>query len=291
MKCFHHDDADGLCAGYWVHKRFPHMTREDFIEIDYSYEDDWLAKFDKDEPIVIVDFSFEPDYMCRILEKTSRVIWIDHHISAINKYEKESMLNDIKGLRYNGIAGCILTWAYFFKMNDGREKFDPNMCKEAPWAAKYIADYDVWRFEFGDETRHFKLGLDTIDQKHPLDPIWEDLNSIEILRKLIENGIICEKYRDNMAAYAIDNAGFEFKFDDYTAFCLNNTTGNSDYFKSLEKEYDLLCLFNFDGKKWNYSLYSNNPNVDCVSLVQKYFGPESGGHKFAAGGNSDKFIF
>lgn len=39
MKCFYHNDADGKCAGFWVHYRTrlaPHTGTMDFIEMSYE---------------------------------------------------------------------------------------------------------------------------------------------------------------------------------------------------------------------------------------------------------------
>ena len=44
-------------------------------------------------------------------------------------------------------------------------------------------------------------------------------------------------------------------------------------------------------KLFEYSLYSEKDYIDCASLVQKIFGPESGGHKGAAGGVSKELLF
>lgn len=291
MKCFHHNDADGRLAGYWVHKRFPHLTKDDFIEIDYGMEDDWMSKFDNDEPIIIVDFSFEPDYMREIMKKTKNITWIDHHISSIKKYENFD--SEIKGLRYDGIAGCMLTWAYFNKMKDGRIPFDVKMCNGAPWMTKYVSDYDVWKFEYGDETMHFSLGLKSVPNNGPLSSIWDELLEIGKVIGLISDGAIIEKYRNSIGADTCKKYGFEYELDGHRAFCLNNSFGGSEWFGDLIKKYDIVCafLYNDKNKIWEYSLYSIKPNIDCSIIVQNLFGPESGGHKGAAGGVNKQFIF
>ena len=291
MKVFHHGDADGKCAAYWVHKRYPHLTENDFIYIDYGMNIDWFSKFEKDEPIIIVDFSFEPKDMEKILTKTKNVVWIDHHISAINKYK--DFKYDIKGLRYDGIAGCMLTWAYFNKMNDGRIPFDPKMCIEAPWMTKYVHDHDVWLHEYGDETKCFKLGLDCIENIDPLNPVWERLLDIEEVRKVIKDGSIIMKFRDSLGINACQKYGFEYSFDGHKAFCLNNVFGGSEWFTDLIKKYDIVCCFHYMGrdKIWEYSLYSEKDYIDCSKVVQAVFGPKAGGHKGAAGGTSNELIF
>lgn len=292
MRVFHHTDADGKCAAYWIHKRYPHLTEKDFTMIDYGMNIDVLSIINKDEPIIIVDFSFEPEMMRKIMKITKNIIWIDHHMSAIKKYE--GFEEEIKGLRYDGIAGCMLTWAYFNKMNDGRESFDPKMCNEAPWMTKYVHDHDVWKYEYGDETAHFKLGLEAEGNIDPFNPVWDSLvEDHGKVKKLIENGSIIAKYRDAIGNRVCNMYGFEYNFENLKLFCLNNVFGGSEWFGEIIKKYDAVCVFHYMGKEkiFEYSVYSEKENVNCVDIVQKLFGPESGGHKGAAGGTSKKLIF
>lgn len=286
MKCLHHTDADGKCAAYWVHKRFPVMTADDFIMIDYDLTVDWYSKIEKDEHVYIVDFSLELDDMRKLLNKTKNIVWIDHHKTAIDKYKDFEV--DIKGLRYNGIAGCMLTWVYFNKMDDGRIPFDPKMCNEAPWMTKYVHDHDVWKHEYGDETRCFSIGLYGSGDISPLNPIWDRLLNIEEVRKIIEEGSIMIKYRDSIGYNACINNGFEYDIKGHKAFCLNNVFGGSEWFGDIVDKYDMVCsfYFNADTGIWSYSLYSTK--IDTSEISKSYGG---GGHKLASGFQIKEFIF
>ena len=293
MKTLFHTDADGWCSAYWVRKRFNNTNPEDFIMIDYGMDIDWFSKIQKDEKVIIVDFSLEPDMMKKLLNKTKDIIWIDHHISAIEKYKDFS--EDIVGLRYNGIAASVLTYCYFFEMKDGKILFDPEtMPQKAPWFTKYIGDHDVWKYEFGEETVHFKLGLDSFGVMLPTDSIWEKLYDIDKIKEIINNGIVIKKYRDAMGNKASKLYGFEWEFDGYKAFCLNNCFGGSEWFGDLIKKYDLVCAFLYIGENdsWEYSLYTDKDYVDVSKIAQNYPDKLSGGgHKKAAGICSKNFIF
>ena len=293
MKCLHHNDADGLCAAYWVHRRYSTMKKEDFYTVNYGISNEmWFNNVEKDETIIIVDFSLEIDVMKELLNKTKNIIWIDHHQSAIAKYKDFDI--DIKGLRYDGIAGCMLTWCYFNKMNDGRITFNPSMCFEAPWMTKYVHDHDVWKFEFGDETEHFKLGLDAVEDKSPLSPIWDELLEIDNVRKTISNGEIIEKYRDCIGAVRSKEFGFEVEILGYKGFALNNCFGGSEWFGDIINNYDFVCAFVYMGqtKQWEYSFYSAKDGVDCSKLAKSVKNNVSaGGHLKASGAVSKEFIF
>lgn len=292
MKCFHHVDADGLLAGFWVHQRFPIMREEDFIPINYGMNIDWFNKFEKDEHVIIVDFSFEPEDMKCILDKTKNVIWIDHHKSAIEKYKDFG--SDIPGLRYDGIAGCMLTYCYFFTMNDGRKPFDESMCISAPWMTKYVADYDIWKYEYGDETRYFKLGLDANGIPSPTSTTWDYMMNIDVVRKMIEEGRVCQKYRDSIAKIACDSDGFEYTISGHKMFCLctADSITNSEWFGDKIKEYDAVCSFGYNGhsKVWTYSFYSEK--IDVSEIASNYPNKISGGgHRGASGLQTKEFIF
>ena len=63
----------------------------------------------------------------------------------------------------------------------------------------------------------------------------------------------------------------------------------SDWFKSVDDgSYDILMPFSFNGRNgtWTYSMYSKT--VDVSEIAKKYGG---GGHKGAAGFNTNRLIF
>ena len=64
----------------------------------------------KDEQVYIVDYSIIPDEMRELLNITKDVTWIDHHKTAIEKYKEFE--HEIRGVRYDGVSGCMLTYCY-----------------------------------------------------------------------------------------------------------------------------------------------------------------------------------
>ena len=86
MKCFYHNDADGKCAGFWVHHRAYLEPDIEFIEI--SYEKPFpMNTILPNEQIYIVDYSIMPNEMRELLKITKDVTWIDHHKTAIERYK------------------------------------------------------------------------------------------------------------------------------------------------------------------------------------------------------------
>lgn len=109
MKCFYHNDLDGKCSAFWVQQK-ENMNSEDLIECDYGARKADLSCVKKDEKVWIVDYSIDPNDMEKLSKITKKVVWIDHHITAIDKYNNFSF--KIPGLRVNGVAACELTWHY-----------------------------------------------------------------------------------------------------------------------------------------------------------------------------------
>lgn len=106
MIIFHHNDADGRCAAaivkmYWQKNKKKTMSLVNFqdsekttpllIEMDYSKNVPFHL-IAVNEEVFLVDFSFQPEDMQKVLDITPDVTWIDHHATA-------------KGYPYQGLPG------------------------------------------------------------------------------------------------------------------------------------------------------------------------------------------
>lgn len=297
MKVFYHIDNDGKCAGFWVKKlAWGDDYEKEFIPINYNIPFPF-EKINKDEKVYIVDFSIKPEEMDRLLEITPNVTWIDHHKTAIEAYKDYD--KEIRGIRYDGIAGCMLTFCYLNAMTDGGEgeikPLDWDMIKDAPRFTKYIADYDVWTFDYGDNTKAFEKGF-ALYPHEPTDAVWEVLcsehflpshDSVSLLDTILNSGRVIIDYRKSMMADYCKHKGFNATLDGYKIFAVNMAMLNSnDFIVDNPEDYDMFVGFSFDGDMWNYSLRAVS-DVDCSEVAKKYGG---GGHKGAAGCNTKDFI-
>ena len=292
MKCFYHNDADGKCAGFWVHHRAYLEPDIEFIEI--SYEKPFpMNTILPNEQIYIVDYSIMPNEMRELLKITKDVTWIDHHKTAIERYKDFEY--DIRGIRYDGIAGCMLTYCYLTYMtNGGRGEirpFDIQMTEGAPLFTKLIADWDVWKFDFGDKTRSFITAFNSYDF-NPESKEWNRffkriLSKSDPVSDMINEGSNMLKYRDGWAKEYLKRFGFEVNFEGLNCFAVNLGNCNSEYFKSLpEGKYDAFMPFAYNGEKWTVSMYSKTHDVS--DICKKYGG---GGHAQAAGFTCEELPF
>lgn len=285
MKCFYHDDSDGICSAYWVASAANINDNAYYNDEPQMYEINYRRKFPMDivrpnEQIYIVDYSISTDEMRELLSITRNVTWIDHHKTAIDAYE--GFEHNIRGVRYDGVAACMLTYCYVNHMTSGGEgdikPFNLSMTNDAPMFTKLIADSDVLKFEYGDDTRNFFTAFKAYEFE-PLSSKWSNFTRYGNYEgKMIEEGKIMTLYRN---AWDKDylKLGFETDFEGYSCFAVNLGYSGVQFFKSLpEGKYDIFIPFVFDGSQYIASLYSNA--VDVSVIAKKYGG---GGHRAAAG--------
>lgn len=282
MKCFYHNDLDGRCAGSIVAQYENNYNKEDFFEVDYVMELP-LDKIQKDEKVYFVDYSFKKDTIWQledILQKTDNIIWIDHHTSSLNLEKEMSWLKQIKGIRQDKVSGAGLTYMYLYNCS-----FD-----ELPYHVKLVSDYDCWIYDYDPDTTNFKLGIETKNYD-ALDNIWIELfdtkEIMSIINDVILTGMTIKKYIDMDNAQYLKNYNYESEIAGHRCLVVNKKS-NSWIFGDRYNEYPLVMVWVFDGKKYLYSIFSSNPNIDCSKIAESYGG---GGHKGAAGFSSDELLF
>lgn len=286
MKCFYHNDADGQMSAMWVyaHVGIDDEYEPDFISIDYK-DTFPIETIKRDEQIYIVDFSIQPTEMLDLLKISKNITWIDHHKTSIERYA--DFPYQLRGVRYDGVAGCELTFAYIHHMTQrgigSIKKFNENMLLDCPMHTRFIGDRDVWAFKFGDDTRSFYDGYQLLDSSN-IDNlvnlfIFENVNT----EKIIQDGKTISKFKEIQREYVIKSYAQEVKFEGYDCLVCNSHDKTSELFGSKFNDYDLCSVYCFDGNKYTVSLYSQK--VDVSEIAKKYGG---GGHKGAAGFVCDK---
>lgn len=293
MVIFHHNDADGFAAAYLL-KKFHNITDNTRVKVCRHDKPTDISFVNTNEVVYIVDYSFSIEQIKELLAITKRVIWIDHHISAINKYAEDDLVNTIPGLRSPTVAGCMLTyiWIKHFQgklkaYNFGDITKEENLrYNDAPWWLQYIADYDAWRHEL-PFTHEFNLGL----KQHSVDfPTFEKLDKgIISVPDIIKAGEVIRSYSDEVARSTLLSYGFKCElpnFPELKVFAVNSPRANSEFFKSIHTEYDAFVAFVWANGKFTYGIYSVNNITDCSKIAASFGG---GGHFGAAGWTSSNF--
>lgn len=267
---YHDKDLDGICSGAIIKKKYPEAK---MIGHDYGREFD----FDQiDGPVIMADISLPMEDMEKVARLSgNNFTWIDHHISTIKDYknfigEGEGFCSAILDI---GRAACELTWEYLY----------PELT--VPYAVELLGAYDTWRLEdklgWGSNILPFQFGMrlhTNSVQGFPFSLLMNDF----LVESFLDAGRIVLAYQKSINERQCKRAAFDGAFKGLRAICLNAGGFNSQVFDSVwdEDKYDVMLMFQYNGRFWNCSLYTTKDDVDCSELAKKMGG---GGHKKAAG--------
>lgn len=303
--CYHHDDADGILSAALVN--YYVKGEKKFISSSYGMEINW-EDIGLDDTVYIVDFSFPPHEMDKLCLLAEKVIWIDHHVSAINDWDKHLKImrekfpqyKDIDGLRKIGVAGCQLTEQYFYNSpNKNITKHQVNK----PWITgavgselvETIGTYDVWNKENPRVSfdRAYKCMLGFLSrfatpESEGLDDFFMIEDTWLMVENLVNDGDAIDKYLKNFQNEKIAKHAFETKLFGKKALVANLPLKGSapliDKYK--EGDFDIMCVFSYNGRMWEYSFYTEKDNVNCAYICQNLAKDDTkigGGHRKAAG--------
>ena len=266
MLCFYHSaDLDGHCAGASVKHFVPDV---ELIGINYGDEFPWGKV--RGQQVYMVDFSLQPfDQMIRLKEEASRLIWIDHHKSAIEEWQKVGCPY-INGIRRDGTGACALVWEYFDHV--------------VPEAVRLLAEYDVWNHT-DPCTLPFQWGLRMEETRPGINmDFWQYLFTLKKTQLMpwFEKGRLLLKYQAQENEKYIRAAAFETTLGGAPCIAVNKMLTNSQLFDSVwdATKYAMMITFGWRKGQWTVSLYSTREDVDCSAIAKKHGG---GGHKGAAG--------
>jgi hypothetical protein len=234
--------------------------------IDYGDPVPWEV-IEASEKVVIVDFSLPLEDMRRA-QKTSQLVWIDHHKSA---FDKLSEMEDIPGLRSLDEAACVLTWQTFF----------PG--EPVPKAVLYIGDRDTWQHAY-DASTPFSEGLHQEDTRPWNDKLWNPLldDEVDRVEELIQRGTVLHQARVRRIKRQIKRYGFEVTFEGHHTLAINARGSGEMGALIRQLGYEIgYCYIEAEqnGELRTFvTLYSDR--VDVSEIARKFGG---GGHAGAAG--------
>jgi oligoribonuclease NrnB/cAMP/cGMP phosphodiesterase (DHH superfamily) len=262
--CLYHDDADGCCSAAIVRRALgPSLALQ---AIEYGDPISWDV-IEKSSKVVIVDFSLPLEDMLRV-QKTSELVWIDHHKTAL---EGLSELDGVAGIRSLEEAACVLTWQTFF----------PD--QPIPKSVIYIGDRDTWRLAH-DETQAFSEALRQEDFRPENDGLWKPLldNESNLVEEMIGRGAVLYQARLLRIKRQIERYGFEVIFEGHRTLAIN--VRGSGEMGALIRQLGYEIGYCYTEAKQNaelktfVTLYSDR--VDVSEIARKFGG---GGHEGAAG--------
>ncbi len=294
MKIFYHPDLDGQCSAHIInaYDDYPYPS-ECFYPMQYGMELPW-EEIEKGEKVFILDFSIEPEDMQKLLGITELVIWIDHHQSAIQKYDNFDIQYNIQGVRSTEMAGCCL--AYFWVKDNspyigyGRAKPAVEM-GDIPRYISLIGDRDTWTYAYGDDTKQFCAGMEALNT-NPRSPVWNALQYDDghCLESISATGPTILAYKAQTDQEYVRENGFQANLfvpdreEPYNCYAVNGFV-NSTPFEAVAPDYDIWIAYRYlPGGYWTVSLYTDK-DIDVSEIAKHavYQGKKGGGHKGAAG--------
>lgn len=285
---YHADCIDGFTAA-WVTAQAMEKEGRDYelLAMDYNEESLELLAASlsavRYSPLYIVDYSVPVDFLTMLsdLHPLMPVIILDHHKTAFEMYVPGMEITpdarwiseerNITILLDNNHSGAAMAWRHF------------NTAEPMPKLVAYVEDYDLWRFNLGEQTKWVNKLLMQEDKvianwSHLAD-IFDDQN---LCYQAVNKGFKLQETHNGRVSAVAEKA-------DRVSICgisglavacpreLASDVGHK--LALLSGTFGAMFIVDVAGNRVNWSLRSNG-DFDVSALAKKYGG---GGHKNAGG--------
>ncbi|MDP2598223.1 MAG: DHHA1 domain-containing protein [Candidatus Liptonbacteria bacterium] len=216
----------------------------------------------KEKEIYLIDYTYNPDVVKRLIRNNIRVTAIDHHITAEKAVK---MTRHYSFSLYN--SGAVLAWKYF------------HPGKKIPTMLRIVEDSDLWKWEI----RHAKEILAFIDLLKMDFASWnriaKELESSKKRKWYAEKGKLVLRHEKYLLDEILPGAEL-VKFEGRIGYAVNAPHHFvSDLGEVLAKRgRSFAVIWREQAGEIRISLRSDG-SVDVAKIAQKYNG---GGHKRAA---------
>lgn len=259
---FHHTDADG-----WASAAI--LQCQNNIPVGYKSKvsNTYIMNNIYGKDVAIVDFSFPEATMEMIQQAAKTLLWIDHHEdSEYLKYFLDR--ENVTGIHDKSKAAARLTWEWV------------HGTKEIPDAIKYVADRDIWKFEYPDSAA-FNYGLSALnDSSDPASDLWKELlESDKHTDSIVSNGRVIEQKIEIDCMWHSRTHPSLVHMGDQKFILSNCTTNISECAAYLSKVYEVPVVLLWDITKGHLSLHGRGRGArDLFKGLLK-------GHPDACGGS------
>lgn len=272
---FHHNDIDGHASAALV--RLAHTGKEfSFVECDYSFSlIPFIQEIQQDDMVYVVDYSFKENTLHELkalMHATDNLVWIDHHVCSVQLVEQHLELVSVKGVLDMRYSAAALVYTWFHK---GAARI--------PYWIQLVSDYDTWAKQLVD-TDAFNYGMLASDWSVESD-LWESLTD-DVTMNIVRKGESVLEYIKQRSKSHLKSYGFVTEFAGYKCLAVNSRYESSMIFDSVRNQYPVCVMFEFTGRCWKYSLYTNG-RLDASQIASIYGG---GGHAGAAGFTTDTLL-
>lgn len=240
------------------------------------------------ERVYMVDISIDP-----LMDKIPNLIWIDHHKTAIDKFNPK-----LPGYRIDGVAACRLCWQWFshdvavHTMSDpaylpSKEDYVERRVSE-PLLIRLAGEHDIWDHR-DDRSLILQSGLRELEPAEWNSLIQEEFGICERgqlskLDQCLAIGERSKKSRDRANAATMKKRAHTILWKGLRFLCCNGVSSSQAFESAVRPEHDALFAWVYDGqtKKATVSLYhATGKEEHDLSVIAKEMG--GGGHKGACG--------
>jgi len=267
---YHADCMDGYAAAWAVWKVFCNKARYKAVR-HYTP----MPDFPDGAELYIVDFCYPMDVLVSAAKRASKVIVLDHHISAqkdFEDYQKHSTIPDNLEMNFvQNHSGCMIAWQYFQGDID------------APVLLKHIEDHDLWLHQMPKTEEICKA----LYLRLPVNFYAFDKIKLSTLHR--EGALLLKQQQLNVSRLL--KARHTIKFNNQEGLAVNSPSMfSSDLGHELAKKSGTFGLtYSYHGKRQCYDCSLRSIGDYDVSVLAREFG--GGGHKNAAGFSVNQATF
>lgn len=260
---YHADCFDGFTAA-WAFRRLRPDVSATYVAANHGDAPPDV----EGKSVYILDFSYPRATMLELQGRARSLLLLDHHQTA------QENLADLPFCKFDmERSGAGITWDYFSGSQQPR-----------PWVVDIVEDRDLWRFRYGDRTRHAMAYMATLPMTFEA---WDELAQ-EDLDRVVEKGAAIQRYIDSYGQTVCQHAVLR-EIGGYVVPLINippkNASEHIDQLISRYPDYPFAGSFFLRGDgRWRFSLRSRG-NFDVSEVARRYGG---GGHRNAAGFVVDK---
>jgi hypothetical protein len=282
---YHSADFDGIFCREIARKFLPEAEL-----IGWNFGDKKIP-FPSEGTVYILDLS--PDCLGGDSYDSSRIIWIDHHKTSIEKWPAT-----IPGYRIDGVAACRLAWQWFTCQDSFIDKrFDPELLPEKqtyvdravvePLAVRLAGEYDIWdKRDPEAEVWQFALRSRELTAEDWQALLGTDLPGVPtVALELMKDGYLLQRYQQAQDASVVNHNAQIIEWEGLRFLALNTVRCNSLTFAAKdvpETGHDAILAYGWTGRHWKVSLYhaKHNTGIDLSKIASAHGG---GGHRGACG--------
>jgi len=254
------------------------------------------SAWDDYDTIYIVDLSV--DELMAQVELRDKIVWIDHHKSAIEKWDAHEPLfrGPFEGYRIDGVAACRLCWQWFVTNNvdNGplpiKDAFINRRVSE-PELIRLAGEYDIWDHRDPD-AKALQFGLRGLSELDFANLVYLQFNNdgsefdrsraCAELFHAIQSGKVIKAYTDKVSAEYANQFAYPVDFEGLTFCALNGSGRNSDAVQPAAMVHDARLSWRLTPTGVAVSLYHalGHEHQDLSVIAKKHGG---GGHRGACG--------